>query len=298
MSSKFLGVRDIARRWWLIIYPLLVISLVLFLLSPPNTLEEIALYFRDILTGTGTIGWHSLWLGQLWFIFPYMLLIALSPILNHAIRSMSRKEHMTAILILSGLFIAIPTINAFAATGLLFTINDTNNNLAYFIALYFVAAYVRKYDVTVLPLKGITISLLLGLAAFALTCVYTLLLALPSPYPNGTYDLFQGNNTLFIYAGSIFLFLAIRSVSFHNSGISFAGKLTYDAFLFHSVVTYFISVNWPEADSVSLPAGEFFSLMLLKILLVLLISLGYGLARYYMDAGLTKLLRRGRRASV
>ena len=107
------------------------------------------------------------------------------------------------------------------------------------------AAYIRKYDLTIAPLKGIGISLLLGFVAFLLICVYSLVLAVPSPYPSGAYDYFQGNNTLFIYGGAIFMFLAFRSVSFQNRGISFAGKLTYEAFLFHSVVLYFFAAYLP-----------------------------------------------------
>ena len=102
-----------------------------------------------------------------------MILVALSPILNHAVRSMSREQHRAAILILTCIFIGAPTINAFVTTGFIFAISDVNTNLTYFVTLYVVAAYIKKYDVSIAPLKGAGMSALFGLSAFALICVYS-----------------------------------------------------------------------------------------------------------------------------
>jgi peptidoglycan/LPS O-acetylase OafA/YrhL len=81
-------------------------------------------------------------------------------------------------------------------------------------------------------------------------------------------------------------------VSFQNRGVSFAGRLTYEAFLIHSVVYYYITLYWPVTSSITIPTGDYVALMFLNITLVMLISLGYGLVRYYMDQGLVMLIKR------
>jgi surface polysaccharide O-acyltransferase-like enzyme len=291
MCSKMLDLKGIARRWWLLIYPVMVLTLILFLFAPPVSIDEVAQYVGVFLLGTGGMGWHGVWFGQLWYIFPFMLLVALSPLLNHAIKSMSRERHKAAVLTLALIFVGIPTVNAFATKGFLFSINDTNTNLSYFVTLYFVAAYIRKYDISIAPLKGIGISISLWLAAVALMCVYTFYVPNSTQNSNGFYDLFQGNNTAFIFTGAVFLFLSFKSFNLNNSGISFTGKLTYEAYVFHTVVQYLLSVYWPDTTSAYMPVIDYVVMVLAAIALITIASLGYGLLRYGMDRALIKLAK-------
>ena len=270
---------------------MIILTLLIFLFSPPVSLDEVVQYLRTFLIGTGGMGWHGLAFGQLWFIFPFMLLVALSPLLNHAIKSMSKEEHKAVIIILAFLFVAIPTINAFTTTGFFFAIADTHTNLTYFVALYVVAAYIKKYDVSIAPLKGAGISALSGLTAFALVCIYSIYLVNSTNLPSGTYEQFLSNNTIFIFTGAVFLFLSFKSVALKNKGISFAGKLTYDAYLFHTVMLYLFAVYWPATTSIDMPFFDYTVTVLVEIVLVTLISLGYGLLRYGMDRALMKLAK-------
>ena len=80
-------------------------------------------------------------------------------------------------------------------------------------------------------------------------------------------------------------------MTLQNRAISFAGKLTYEAFLFHTVVLYVFSIYWPATISVDMPFFDYTATVLVEIVLVTLISLGYGLLRLAWTEALMKLAK-------
>lgn len=283
LSSKTLGVSDIAKRWWRILYPIAILIGVVYLISPPGSPQIVLNDLILLLQGT-PVSIQEIWLGHLWFIFPYLILIAISPILNHAMDSMARGTHGRVVLGLTGLFILVPTMNAIAAMPLLYI---AGGPILSFITLYFVAAYIRKYDVRIAPLKGALITTAIIGAVFVLTFAFTVIMNIPTPEnPNGTNTYFMGDSILPVFIGSIFLFLTFRSIDLKNKLISFSGKLTYEAFLIHPVIWFLIVLVWPV--SYVEPYTGISTQIVVTILLVVGISLLYAFFRHIMDLGLSR----------
>lgn len=82
---------------------------------------------------------------QYWFFTCYILLMLLVPFLNKFINALSQAEFQKCLALLLVLFSVIPTINVFGDS---FGING-GYSLLWFIVLYCIAAYVRRY-----PLKN------------------------------------------------------------------------------------------------------------------------------------------------
>jgi len=72
-----------------------------------------------------------------WFVTTYIGMILLSPILNMFLRCIDKQKHEIVIVILLFLFSIIPTFTAQ---------NTFNSDLGWFVFLYIVAAYIKKYN--------------------------------------------------------------------------------------------------------------------------------------------------------
>jgi len=283
MCSKTLGTSKIAKRWWAILYPVFILVGVIYLISPPLSLQQVIDDSIMMLQGN-PVSIHEVWLGHLWFIYPYLILIAISPILNHAINAMDQRTHKRAMIGLVGLFILAPTINAFVSRPLLYI---AGGPILSFISLYFVAGYIRKYDVRIAPIKGVAATVAIISAVFAVTLLYTLVLHIPTPEnPNGTNTYFLGDSLLPVFVASIFLFLTFRSINLKSKLINVGGKLTYEAYLIHPVVWSLIILVWPI--SYSAPYAGVSEQIVVTILLISSVSMVYALLRYLMDLGIAR----------
>ncbi len=84
-----------------------------------------------------------------WFLTQYMLLVAVSPLLNRLIGSLSRAAHARAVVLLAVLFSVIPTVLFWSQEYF-----SDGWDLAWFVLIYFVGAYLRRYEVDI-PRPGI-----------------------------------------------------------------------------------------------------------------------------------------------
>ena len=46
MCSKMLDLKGIAKRWWALVFPVIVLTLLIFLFSPPASIDEVIQYLR------------------------------------------------------------------------------------------------------------------------------------------------------------------------------------------------------------------------------------------------------------
>lgn len=283
MCSGSLSIRKIVKRWRAILYPVAVLVAVIYLISPPISMQQAIDDLIRMLQGNPfSIG--DVWLGHLWFIYPYLILIAISPILNHAIKSMDRGTHKRAIIGLTGLFIVVPTINALTSMPLLYI---AGGPILLFISLYFVAGYIRKYDVRIAPIKGVAITAATVVIVLAMTLLYTSVLHIPTPEnPNGTNTYFFGDSLLPVFIGSISLFLTFRSIDLKNRLINLGGKFTYEAYLVHPLVWNMVALVLPI--SYSAPYDGVPGKIVVTIVLVSILSMMYAFSRYLMDRGIAR----------
>jgi hypothetical protein len=73
-----LSIRKIVKRWRAILYPVAVLVAVIYLISPPISMQQAIDDLIRMLQGNPfSIG--DVWLGHLWFIYPYLILMPSLP---------------------------------------------------------------------------------------------------------------------------------------------------------------------------------------------------------------------------
>lgn len=81
---------------------------------------------------------------QYWFFTYYLILMSISPILNNFVSGLTEKQFRKDLILLLVVFSAAPSINIF---GFSFGVNG-GFSIVWFILLYLIAAYFRKYPRT------------------------------------------------------------------------------------------------------------------------------------------------------
>lgn len=155
--------------------------------------------------------------GKYWFVSAYFIMMILSPFLNVIVKRLE-KSQFTILCIIIIIFAALQDIGVLSGT---FPLSAGYNGI-WFCLLYFLAAYIRKYDIAV---KSRTVwiigSLLFAGVVMLMTFVWT--------SPNYI-------SIVTIYM-SVFIILAAKQISITNSAASkiicFISKLTFGVYLIH-----------------------------------------------------------------
>ena len=167
-----------------------------------------------------------------WFVTTYIILMILSPYINILILNMNKIIHAKLICILVLIFSIIQN----------FTLSDLSySNLGWFMILYLIAAYIRKYvDISNINLKLIR----------KITTITTMLLFLSVivfNYIGNKYNIdvllknsryFGKDNSILILIISVGLFLICLSYNWHNSIINRIASTTFGVYLIHE--NYFV----------------------------------------------------------
>lgn len=158
-----------------------------------------------------------------WFIIIYIILYLLAPYINLVIKNISKKQHITLIVIMLIAFSIYPTfiLNT--------TVFDNGYGIINFVMLYFIGAYISKYNVN----KRKIWLYLLGYLLMQSITFYSSL----NPFTkNGAY----AYNTIFNVMGAVFLFLAFSKFNIKSTIINKISKHTLGIYLMH--VNIFIRV--------------------------------------------------------
>ncbi|MCD7750699.1 MAG: acyltransferase [Lachnospiraceae bacterium] len=83
-----------------------------------------------------------------WFLSVYVLLVIISPFLNRAIAAMNQKQ-----LAYVTVLVALPQVLLKSVLPLTFTMDDEGWGILWFVELYLIAAYIRKYGIPFLSAK-------------------------------------------------------------------------------------------------------------------------------------------------
>lgn len=174
--------------------------------------------------------------GHYWFISAYFGLSLLSPVINRAINSMTKRQHLFSILIMIVCFSLwsdfIPRSNAFGV--------GSGYCLTWFIVLYFIAAYIRKYiDIaTINKRKALIIYCALMIIVFVLNELASLIsrkLPMLNEYELNTF--FSRYNCLLVVMGSVALFCAFLPLDLSKMRqlklITSSSKTTLGIYLIH-----------------------------------------------------------------
>lgn len=174
---------------------------------------------------------------QYWFISTYIGLCLLSPILNHVIKHFTRAQHLGTIILLVAIFSIWPDIFVLSNP---MGVTERGCTVAWFIVLYFIAAYIRKWPINLKPYRAF---LLYTGCAIILLFVWIVLVLLTST--NNFEDEIHGMFTFYYYRynsfivllTSAFLFLLFLNLTVNNvilkKIIMFVAPLTMGVYLIH-----------------------------------------------------------------
>lgn len=183
--------------------------------------------------------------GHYWFATVYVLLFAIFPFLNAGIEKMSRKQHKACFMLLVILFSVWKTILPMALP----MADGKGMDIVWFVCLYMIAAYIRKYPDCIRRKKYVYI---LG---YFLWCVITfgvgLLLLVAERFIGklgGYATCWYDYNSLPILLASVCLFVAFLKIDIRKpllcKGINALATATFGIYLIHE--HRYLRYLWPQ----------------------------------------------------
>ncbi len=168
-----------------------------------------------------------------WFVTAYLIMFVLSPIMNAAVNTLSRKQLKWSILGLLVWFCFIKSI-----VPVMFATDHYGYDYGWFICLYLIAAYIRKYDVVLFynAKRSALVFVLSCLLGYAIT-VAVHYINLKTGRLNYYATVPTHFNFIFTLTGSLGLFSLFRFYSMKEGTLAkvsrFVGPLTFGVYLLH-----------------------------------------------------------------
>lgn len=153
--------------------------------------------------------------GKYWFIIHYIILYLISPFINILINNINKNQHKGIIIIMSIFFSIWPSFLPYGPS------NDGGYGIITFMLLYFIAAYVKKYD---LKPKNSTYKLCIYIICTIIVFVFSIISGTWSPW---------AYNFIFNILGSVALFLVFLDINIKNKTINYIATYTFPIYLIH-----------------------------------------------------------------
>lgn len=168
-----------------------------------------------------------------WFATSYIILYAVSPLLNFVIRRMNRREHFVACTVLCGIFVLFRNFTYWADFA------NLHGGYSYtsFIVLYFLGAYLRRFP----PKKHRWLAWYFGLSAItAASRIILTILYYRFEFDSSYLKMFMQYNSVTVVAASVCLFQFFVTRKIENPAairvISFFSPLTFGVYLIHEQI--------------------------------------------------------------
>ena len=169
--------------------------------------------------------------GLYWYITTYVLLCIISPILNVAVEHINKQTHLITVMSFVFVFCIIPTF-LFWTRGILSMGRDLN----WFITLYLISSYIRKYNVRYSTRKLICLAFI----SVIFMIMSLVLIGALSRVVFGVekeQDLMFCFNSVFSCVASVSIFLGFLNINITNAkrsgAINSISKLVLGVYLFH-----------------------------------------------------------------
>lgn len=205
--------------------------------------------------------------GHYWFASAYLLMYLFSPVMNYAIKGMSRKQFQMLILLL-----LIPFSFAKSILPLPLAVDDCGNSFIWFLCLYLIAAYIRLYGIPLLEKKGKALTTyLLSSAGILVALAFAGFLNRRTGHYEYALEIPLHYNFVFILTGSLGLFYCFKTWKVkENALVRYLVRIapyTFGVYLLHEHLL--LRYWWPETLRVSDVYGavRIFHLLLTVILL-------------------------------
>lgn len=198
-------------------------------------LLNVAVGFADFSVLTLLKSILSVFLGEYWFVTVYVVMYAMLPLLNKLINEMTKGEYHYLLITSFLVFNLWQIIYANAVIGVV-----SGYGLLYFMYLYFLAAYVRKYGFLIKDFsknRYLIFFLLLATTNGVLDYVAEITFG-------GLGRLYQYNSPIVLLM-SYCLFMYFKKLDVKNSKINYFSKYVFGIYLVHEQST-FRGVLWNE----------------------------------------------------
>lgn len=169
-----------------------------------------------------------------WYITAYFVFYLLQPFLFWILQNINKKQHKILCLSLVAIYSLIKTIAFFDD----YSQSEGGYSAVWLIVLFFVAAYIKKYDCfNKKPSHYFFLYLLLSLISFAGTVLHTFV---SKKFLNGSGGgtIFLDYNSIFVFLASVFLFLCFKNLNikkgFSKKIIGFFAPRTLGVYLIHN----------------------------------------------------------------
>lgn len=174
--------------------------------------------------------------GEYWFVTIYTGLYLLSPFLNLTLNNMTQKLHFSFCILLFVIFSVIPTF-AFFSKWLNY---GGGYGIVWFIVLYFISSYIRKYvnieKLKKYRIKLCLITLVLWIAPLISKCIIAKVTIMLTGKVIGS-SIFYNNISIIILFSSISTFLLFLTIEIKGCALKkfilFFGKSTFGVYLIH-----------------------------------------------------------------
>lgn len=185
---------------------------------------------------------------QYWFATHYIILLALMPIMNNLIRVIEQKEHLYVIKILVTIFSVLPSFLFWSRNIVGYGVDFT-----WFIVLYVIGAYIRKYEIKISGRRCVVIWITVcSVVTGGTICMEFLLHKVPGITREGLGHriFFFGYNSIIFLGAAVFLFLGFVKMKIKNNlliRISGCGRYVFGAYLLsdHDIIR---RVLWEKVD--------------------------------------------------
>ena len=163
-----------------------------------------------------------------WFATTYIVMYILSPFINKLVNNISKEQHKILLIILLVITSAIPTI--------LINSNIATSNLMWFICMYVVSAYIRKYDIQSFKTNKtyLIISIILVIAMFGIS-VFSFEIKNYIPFVKKLEIYFNRMNMLPMLMLSISIFMYFKNKEIYKGRkiISILASSSFAVYLIH-----------------------------------------------------------------
>lgn len=163
-----------------------------------------------------------------WFATTYIIMLALSPFINRAIHACNERDHLKLIILLLILWCLLPSLA---------NISIGYSNLAWFITLYVIAAYIRLHPNRFGRSSRTYLAMAIGLYAALMSIVLAMGIVVNETGTGDLGNIIQHNkemNWIFVLLISLFTFLSFSRMNVKPSGfINAVAETTFGVYLIH-----------------------------------------------------------------
>ena len=182
-----------------------------------------------------------------WFLYAYLFLIFISPLLNFAIDKMNKMQYRRVVILLSFFMLYFSYIR---------NVGDNTIGMSYvqFVFLYLIARYIGLY----ISLETIRRNRYKYLIGYIITSLCTFLFALVEqslhlelpflrPYPY---------NSFFVVVGALFLLLFMLSIDIKSRAINWISSSIFAVYLLQDNSYFGFQVLYPWTESIFIMVGD------------------------------------------